>query len=164
MQYFPSAFKTAETLRQNCSDPKTCPVFKWTEFPWIVQEFLDGGTGCAHNRRTVLQLEAMEAAIEKEDVIWHANAVVSGPTALLSLALLHSPCTRGVALFNAQCVKLTKCCSRSQNFLTEVLDEPLWDYSLGMKVLRTPAHKHTCCNRRLGNTAVSCDSAPGPWL
>ena len=36
----------------------------------------------------------MEAAIARDDIIWHANAV---------------------------------------NFLTEVLDEPLWDYSLGMK-------------------------------
>jgi hypothetical protein len=36
----------------------------------------------------------MEAAIKRDDIIWHANAV---------------------------------------NFLTEVLDEPLWDYSLHMK-------------------------------
>jgi hypothetical protein len=36
----------------------------------------------------------MEAAIARDDIIWHANAV---------------------------------------NFLTEVLDEPLWDYSLSMK-------------------------------
>lgn len=92
--YFPAAFATAEALRKNCSDTKTCPTFRWTEFPWIIQEFLDGGTGCAHNRRTTEQLAAMEAAIARDDIIWHANAV---------------------------------------NFLTEVLDEPLWDYSLGMK-------------------------------
>ena len=92
--YFPEAFATAAELRKNCSDPKTCPVFRWTEFPWIIQEFLDGGTGCAHNRRTVEQVASMEAAIARDDIIWHANAV---------------------------------------NFLTEVLDEPLWDYSLSMK-------------------------------
>ena len=92
--YFPAAFETAATLRANCSEPKSCPVFKWTEFPWIIQEFLDGGTGCAHTRRTVAQLEAMEEAIAREDIIWHANAV---------------------------------------NFLTEMLEEGLWDYSLSMK-------------------------------
>ena len=69
-EYFPAAFATAAALRRNCTDAKTCPTFRWTEFPWIIQEFLDGGTGCAHNRRTVAQLAAMEAAIERDDIIW----------------------------------------------------------------------------------------------
>ena len=69
-EYFPAAFETAAALRRNCTDAKTCPTFRWTEFPWIIQEYLDGGTGCAHNRRTVAQLAAMEAAIERDDIIW----------------------------------------------------------------------------------------------
>ena len=73
--YFPAAFETASSLRASCTDKKTCPVFRWTEFPWIIQEFLDGGAGCAHTRRTVKQLQAMVEAIGRDDVIWHANAV-----------------------------------------------------------------------------------------
>ena len=73
--YFPAAFETASSLRASCTDKKTCPVFRWTEFPWIIQEFLDGGAGCAHTRRTVEQLQAMVEAIGRDDVIWHANAV-----------------------------------------------------------------------------------------
>jgi hypothetical protein len=64
--YFPEAFATADALRKNCTDPATCPTFRWTEFPWIIQEFLDGGTGCAHNRRTVEQLAAMVRGVDLE--------------------------------------------------------------------------------------------------
>jgi hypothetical protein len=83
-EFFPAALAVADALRRSCTDPSTCPVFRWTEFPvstllclpalhvfssldssvsgwqWIIQEFLDGGTGCAHTRRTPEQVAAME--------------------------------------------------------------------------------------------------------
>ena len=88
--YFPAAAETATKLKQMRSKAE----FSWTEFPWIIQEYLDGAAGCAHRRRTPNEIKLMEEMIANETVIWQANAV---------------------------------------NFLTEVLDPDLWDYSLRMK-------------------------------
>ena len=71
--FFPAAWKLSEELRSQCTDPSTCPVFQWTEFPWLIQEYLDGATGCSHRRRTPGEIAAMETAIENDDIRWHAN-------------------------------------------------------------------------------------------
>ena len=45
--YFPAAFKTAAELRKRGGEER----FRWTEFPWLIMEYLDGGANCAHDRR-----------------------------------------------------------------------------------------------------------------
>ena len=73
--FFPQSFNLSAALRAQCGGKPGCPVFRWTQFPWLIQEFLDGAAGCAHRRRTPSELAAMEAAIAQDDVIWHANPV-----------------------------------------------------------------------------------------
>lgn len=73
--YFPQSFKLSSDLRASCKDPSTCPVFRWTQFPWLIQEFLDGAAGCSHRKRTPDEISAMETAISNDDVLWHANPV-----------------------------------------------------------------------------------------
>ena len=73
--FFPNAFNTSRTLRAACKDPATCPTFRWTEFPWLIQEYLDARAGCAHRRRTPSEVADMERAIADDDVIWNANAL-----------------------------------------------------------------------------------------
>lgn len=34
--YFPQAFKLSSDLRKSCKT-ETCPVFRWTQFPWLIQ-------------------------------------------------------------------------------------------------------------------------------
>jgi hypothetical protein len=87
--YFPKAFQTAQELRKRGGKE----MFRWTEFPWLIQEYLDGGANCAHGRRSDAEIAAMQQAIANNDIIWHATAL---------------------------------------NFLPEVLDEDMWDYSLQM--------------------------------
>ena len=62
---------TAAELRKRNSTA----TFRWTEFPWLILEYLDGGAGCAHRERTAVEVAAMEAAIAQDDVIWHATAL-----------------------------------------------------------------------------------------
>jgi len=122
--YFPAAYVTAAELKKNCTDDATCPRFSWTEFPWIIQELLDGATGCMHKTRSVANVTALEAGIARGDIIWHANAV---------------------------------------NFLTEVLDEPLWDYSLRMKdKLNARFNKShgTLCGKLADTTGMSKSAIP----
>ena len=69
--YFPLAFKTAADLRARGGPER----FRWTEFSWLIQEYLDGGAGCAHRDRSPEEVSSMEAAIANDDVIWHATAV-----------------------------------------------------------------------------------------
>ena len=69
--FFPKAFQTAEELRKRGGVEK----FRWTEFPWLIQEYLDGGAGCAHRDRTPEEIKAMELAIAQDDIIWHKTAV-----------------------------------------------------------------------------------------
>jgi len=73
--FFPNAFNTSRTLRALCTDPATCPTFRWTEFPWLIQEYLDGRAGCSHRRRTPFEVQDMEQAIADDDVLWNANAL-----------------------------------------------------------------------------------------
>eukprot|EP00039_Didymoeca_costata_P013657 m.211396 g.211396 ORF g.211396 m.211396 type:complete len:926 (+) comp15837_c0_seq6:99-2876(+) len=74
--FFPQAFETAQDLRKACVGNATlCPAYKWTQFPWLIQEFLDGAAGASHRKRTPDEIKAMEEAILNDDIIWHANAV-----------------------------------------------------------------------------------------
>ena len=59
--YFPAAFKTASDLRARGGPEK----FRWTEFPWLIQEYLDGGAGCAHRDRTPAEISDMEVGIRR---------------------------------------------------------------------------------------------------
>jgi hypothetical protein len=70
-KFFPEALATAAELRQRGSNA----TFRWTEFPWLIQEYLDGGAGCAHRGRTDAEVATMETAIAANDVIWHATAL-----------------------------------------------------------------------------------------
>lgn len=74
-KYFPQAFLLADALKANCTDPATCPTYRWTQFPWLIQEFLDGRAGCAHRQRTPEEVSRMEKAIEDDVIVWHANAL-----------------------------------------------------------------------------------------
>merc|ERR1719247_1921956 len=50
--YFPAAFATAAALRTRGGPER----FRWTEFTWLLQEYLDGGAGCAHRDRTAAEV------------------------------------------------------------------------------------------------------------
>ena len=110
--FFPAAFKTAADLRARGGVER----FRWTEFPWLIQEYLDGGARCSHTSRTREQVAAMEEAIKQDDVIWLGTAV---------------------------------------NFLPEVLDEPMWDYSL-----RMASRLNTAFNKSWGKVGKHTDT-PG---
>eukprot|EP00750_Incisomonas_marina_P010640 INCI16292.10.p1 GENE.INCI16292.10~~INCI16292.10.p1 ORF type:complete len:901 (+),score=156.29 INCI16292.10:333-3035(+) len=84
--FFPAAFETAAELRKRGGKER----FRWTEFPWLIQEYLDGGAGCAHRDRTPAELEAMENAIANDDVIWHKTAVNFLPEVLDRTSWAHS--------------------------------------------------------------------------
>lgn len=68
---FPQAFATAKTLKDLGGQAQ----FSWTEFPWLIQEYLDSATGCASRPRTAKELKAMETAISEDAIKWHANAL-----------------------------------------------------------------------------------------
>jgi hypothetical protein len=71
--HFPAAVETANELRRR----KSVAGFRWTTFPWLLQEFLDGASGCATRKRQPQEIAAVRGAIEKDDIIWHANALNS---------------------------------------------------------------------------------------
>ena len=72
-RHFPAAAETANELRRR----KSAAAFKWTTFPWLLQEFLDGAAGCATRKRRPQEIAAVRQAIEQDDIIWHANALNS---------------------------------------------------------------------------------------
>ena len=72
-EHFPRAIETATELRRR----KGMARFQWTTFPWLVQEFLDGAAGCASRLRTPQELMHVRQAIERDDIVWHANALNS---------------------------------------------------------------------------------------
>ena len=41
---FPAAFNTSQELRRRGGKER----FRWTQFPWLIQEYLDGAANCAH--------------------------------------------------------------------------------------------------------------------
>jgi hypothetical protein len=69
--FFPTAMATAAELRNRTGNAR----FRWTEFPWLIQEFFDGGAGCAHRDRTPAELAAMEQAIANDDFLWVKTAL-----------------------------------------------------------------------------------------
>ena len=69
--FFPKAFNTSAELDARGGEER----YTWTEFPWLIAEFLDGASGCAHRLRTPAEVASMEHAIEKHWVQWHANAL-----------------------------------------------------------------------------------------
>jgi hypothetical protein len=69
--YFPRAWNTSAVLRQRGGVEQ----YQWTEFPWLIQEYLDGAVQCAHRPRTAEEVSLMEAAIGRDDIIWHGNAL-----------------------------------------------------------------------------------------
>jgi hypothetical protein len=76
--FFPKAFETSAELRRRGGAAR----FRYTQFPWLIQEYLDAGANCAHGNRTEEQTAAMEDAIAHDDVIWHATALNFLPEAL----------------------------------------------------------------------------------
>lgn len=72
-EHFPRAIETATELRRR----KGMARFQWTTFPWLVQEYLDGAAGCASRLRTPQELMHVRQAIERDDIVWHANALNS---------------------------------------------------------------------------------------
>jgi hypothetical protein len=72
-KHFPRAIETAKELRRRNSPAR----YQWTNFPWLVMEFLDGAAGCATRARTAAEIGAVRKAIEQDDIIWHANALNS---------------------------------------------------------------------------------------
>ena len=76
---FPAAFNTSQELRRRGGKER----FRWTEFPWLIQEYLDGAANCAHGgNRSLENISAMENAIRNNDIIWHASAVNFFPEVL----------------------------------------------------------------------------------
>ena len=71
--HFPRAVETANELRRR----KSASRFQWTTFPWLIQEFLDGAAGCASRLRTPEELLVVRQAIERDDIVWQANALNS---------------------------------------------------------------------------------------
>eukprot|EP00756_Hemistasia_phaeocysticola_P051674 Hpha_TRINITY_DN26846_c0_g1::TRINITY_DN26846_c0_g1_i1::g.17388::m.17388 len=69
--YFAAAMNTSAQLKARGGEEE----FSWTEFPWIIQEYLDGAAGCGSHRRTLQQIQDMEEAIRNGTIIWQANAV-----------------------------------------------------------------------------------------
>lgn len=69
--YFPKAFNTSRVLRERGGVER----YQWTEFPWLIQEYLDGAVNCSHRPRTATEVKQMEAAIAADDIIWHGNAL-----------------------------------------------------------------------------------------
>jgi len=74
--YVPRALALADDLRARCNKhdkKKSCPAYRWTQFPWLIQEFLDGLAGCAHRPRTPGEVAALEKGIARDDIVWQAN-------------------------------------------------------------------------------------------
>jgi hypothetical protein len=69
--YFPRAWNTSEVLRKRGGVER----YQWTEFPWLIQEYLDGAAQCGHKQRTPAEVAMMEQAIARDDIIWHGNAL-----------------------------------------------------------------------------------------
>jgi hypothetical protein len=44
-----------------------------TSHPWLIQEFLDGATLCAHTPRNATMIQMMVDAISRDDVRWHGE-------------------------------------------------------------------------------------------
>jgi len=63
--YYPAAFSTAAQLRTRGGKE----TFKWTTHPWLLTQFLNNATGDID----AAQLAAMEAAIARGDITWHAG-------------------------------------------------------------------------------------------
>ena len=66
--HFPKAMETAAALRKLGGEER----FVYTEFPWLIHEYLTGAAGCAHEARTPEQIEDLKAAIKAGDISWHA--------------------------------------------------------------------------------------------
>lgn len=64
-QHFPRAMATANELRRR----KSAARYQWTNFPWLVQEFLDNAAGCATRQRTSAEIAAVRKAIEQEHLL-----------------------------------------------------------------------------------------------
>jgi len=73
--FIPCALKLAADLRARCNKTveRTCPAYRWTQFPWLIQEYLDGLAGCAHRQRTPGEVVELESGIARDDIVWHAN-------------------------------------------------------------------------------------------
>ena len=69
--HFPKAMETAAALRKLGGEER----FVYTEFPWLIHEYLTGAAGCAHQARTPEQIANFTAAIEAGDISWHAMSL-----------------------------------------------------------------------------------------
>jgi hypothetical protein len=69
--YFPAAFNVSRSLEAKNSSVQ----YRWTEFPWLILEYLDNAAECAHRPRSNSEIAAMEEAIANDWIIWHGNAL-----------------------------------------------------------------------------------------
>eukprot|EP00041_Stephanoeca_diplocostata_P021019 m.481245 g.481245 ORF g.481245 m.481245 type:complete len:1000 (-) comp21715_c0_seq8:54-3053(-) len=69
--YFPRAFNVSKVLRERGGVEQ----FRWTQFPWMIQEYLDGAAGCGKSKRTAQDIADMEEAIAHDGIVWQANAL-----------------------------------------------------------------------------------------
>ena len=69
--HFPKAINTSRALRAAGGPAR----FVYTEFPWLINEYLNSSAGCAHRPRTPMEIELLGEAIELGDVSWHAHSL-----------------------------------------------------------------------------------------
>ncbi|XP_065194900.1 uncharacterized protein LOC135826196 [Sycon ciliatum] len=66
--HFPKAMRTAADLRRLSTEAR----FVYTEFPWLVHEYLTNAAGCAHTPRSEQQIADFTVAVQRGDISWHA--------------------------------------------------------------------------------------------
>ena len=67
--FFPAGWNLSSTLRA-MGGPAQYAV---TSHPWLILEFLNGTTQCAHSARNASMITSMERAIANGDVRWHGK-------------------------------------------------------------------------------------------
>lgn len=68
-QHFPNGIALSAQLRA-MGGPAQYAV---TSHPWLIQEYLDGATQCAHTARNASMIQLMTDAIARDDVRWHGK-------------------------------------------------------------------------------------------
>ena len=58
-KYFPLALNVSAELERRGGEER----YSWTEFPWLIQEYLDNTVNCAHRRRTPDEISKMEEVV-----------------------------------------------------------------------------------------------------
>eukprot|EP01084_Bolivina_argentea_P017748 33119_1 len=70
---FPKSFEISKNLSKKEDNFK----FRWTEYPWMILEYLDGGAQCGYTNRTLESILQMNKSILNDEIIWNANAFTS---------------------------------------------------------------------------------------